>query len=294
MRREEFKAPRIVLTAAIGLAGLLAPSSAGAAITIGSNLSTITVTGTACTGCTAIMVSHPSAQVASPIDGVVVRFRIRKASTVSHGSFSLRILRPAGGGAFTGVGTSPAMPTAGTPVISEFPVRLPIRAGDHIGVDSSNNYLTHAVTGSVTGVVGGGLPDGGPPVVPTPGFANDELLLNADVEPDCDNDGFGDETQDTDLTSCDVSPPDTTINKGPEEKTKKKQATFEFTGTDARTVASFQCSLDGGAFAACTSPHTVKVKKGKHTFSVRATDANGNLDGSPATDDWKVKKKKKK
>jgi hypothetical protein len=38
----------------------------------------------------------------------------------------------------------------------------------------------------------------------------------------------------------------------------------------------------------------VKVKKGRHTFSVRATDQDGNVDGSPATDNWKVKKKKKK
>jgi hypothetical protein len=93
---------------------------------------------------------------------------------------------------------------------------------------------------------------------------------------------------------ADTSAPDTAITKGPKKKTKKKRATFEFTGSDARAVGSFQCSLDGGAFTACTSPHTVKVKKGRHTFSVRATDQAGNVDASPATDDWKVKKKKKK
>jgi large repetitive protein len=75
--------------------------------------------------------------------------------------------------------------------------------------------------------------------------------------------------------------------------TKKKTATFEFTGSDARAVAGFQCSLDGEPFSSCTSPHSVKVKKGKHTFSVTASDAKGNS-GAAATDDWKVKKKKKK
>jgi hypothetical protein len=44
----------------------------------------------------------------------------------------------------------------------------------------------------------------------------------------------------------------------------------------------------------CASPYTIKVKKGKHTFQVRAIDQAGNVDGTPATDDWKVKKKKKK
>jgi hypothetical protein len=91
----------------------------------------------------------------------------------------------------------------------------------------------------------------------------------------------------------DSNPPGAQITKSPKDKTKKKTATFEFTGTDARAVASFQCKLDAGAFAACTSPHTVKVKKGKHTFQVQAIDQAGNI-GSPATDNWKVKKKRKK
>jgi hypothetical protein len=92
---------------------------------------------------------------------------------------------------------------------------------------------------------------------------------------------------------ADTSPPDTTITKGPKDKTQKKTATFEFTGTDAKAVSSFQCKLDKQAFAPCTSPHTVKVKKGKHTFSVQAVDQAGNV-GSPATDTWKVKRKRKK
>jgi hypothetical protein len=91
----------------------------------------------------------------------------------------------------------------------------------------------------------------------------------------------------------DTAAPDTTITKGPKDKTKKKTATFEFTGTDARAVASFQCKLDAAAFAPCTSPHTVKVKKGKHTFQVRAIDQAGNI-GSPATDTWKRKKNRKR
>ena len=88
----------------------------------------------------------------------------------------------------------------------------------------------------------------------------------------------------------DSTPPTVAITAGPHEKTRQKTATFEFTGTDARAVASFQCGLDGGPFSSCTSPHTVKVKKGKHTFEVRATDQAGNV-GTPASDSWKRKKK---
>jgi subtilisin-like proprotein convertase family protein len=91
----------------------------------------------------------------------------------------------------------------------------------------------------------------------------------------------------------DTSSPNATITKGPKDKTKKKTATFEFTGTDTRAIATFQCRLDNGAFAACTSPFTVKVKKGRHNFQVRAVDEAGNV-GSAAKDDWKVKKKKRR
>jgi hypothetical protein len=89
----------------------------------------------------------------------------------------------------------------------------------------------------------------------------------------------------------DTAPPETTITRQPKDKTKKKSATFEFSSSEPGST--FECSLDGGAFTSCTSPDTLKVKTGKHSFAVRSRDAAGNLDGSPATDDWKVKKKKK-
>ncbi len=88
----------------------------------------------------------------------------------------------------------------------------------------------------------------------------------------------------------DTTPPDTQITKGPKNKTKKKAATFEFTSTEPGST--FQCKLDDGPFEPCTSPEEVKVKKGKHSFQVQATDAAGNTDPDAASDDWKVKKKK--
>jgi hypothetical protein len=58
-------------------------------------------------------------------------------------------------------------------------------------------------------------------------------------------------------------------------------------------IAGFECKLDGGSFQPCTSPKSVKVKKGTHTFQVRAIDDAGNVDPTPATGSWKVKKKKR-
>ena len=91
---------------------------------------------------------------------------------------------------------------------------------------------------------------------------------------------------------ADTTAPDSTITAGPKAKTKSKTASFTFTSTEPGS--SFQCSLDDGSFGACTSPEDVKVGKGKHTFEVRATDAAGNTDPTPATQSWTVKKKRRK
>jgi hypothetical protein len=118
------------------------------------------------------------------------------------------------------------------------------------------------------------------------------LDIAATVEPDCDGDGFGDESQDPDVSSClPTTGPDTTITKRPKDKTKKKTATFEFSSSPPG--AQFECSLNGSPFLPCSSPHKVKGKKGKNHFEVRAVYLE-NADSSPATDTWKVKKKKRK
>jgi subtilisin-like proprotein convertase family protein len=88
--------------------------------------------------------------------------------------------------------------------------------------------------------------------------------------------------------NADTTPPETTIDAGPPAKTKKKRARFAFHSSEA--PAAFRCKLDDGGFAACTSTATFTVKKGKHTFQVRAIDASSNVDPTPASDSWKVKK----
>jgi hypothetical protein len=94
------------------------------------------------------------------------------------------------------------------------------------------------------------------------------------------------------LPGLDVAPPETAITAGPRSKTKKRRATFEFTSTEAGSV--FECRLDDAQFQACSSPLTVKVGKGTHSFQVRARDAAGNLDPAPAGRTWKVKKRRKR
>jgi hypothetical protein len=92
---------------------------------------------------------------------------------------------------------------------------------------------------------------------------------------------------------------ETAITGGPKKKvkTKKKKAkaTFSFSaslGGNPVPTATFVCTVDNKPAVPCTSPFKTKVKKGKHTFSVVAA-ANGETDSTPASQGWKVKKKKK-
>lgn len=61
-------------------------------------------------------------------------------------------------------------------------------------------------------------------------------------------------------------------------------AVFTFTATQP---SSFTCSLDGAAYTPCQSPSSYSgLAPGTHTFAVRATDAAGNVDPTPAEVTW--------
>ncbi|HEX6228688.1 MAG TPA: Ig-like domain-containing protein, partial [Solirubrobacterales bacterium] len=80
----------------------------------------------------------------------------------------------------------------------------------------------------------------------------------------------------------DETPPDTSIDSGPEGPTNDPTPTFEFSSTEAGST--FQCRVDEGAFASCTSPHTTAaLSDGPHTFEVRAKDPAENTDPTPAS-----------
>jgi hypothetical protein len=89
----------------------------------------------------------------------------------------------------------------------------------------------------------------------------------------------------------DVTPPDTTITAGPVEGSTVNPgtATFEFTASEEGS--SFECRLDDplGDFTSCSSPKTYTgLSLGSHTFEVRAKDAAGNVDSTPASRTWEV------
>ena len=89
------------------------------------------------------------------------------------------------------------------------------------------------------------------------------------------------------FSSSDTTAPETNIDSGPSGTVNHDSATFAFSSSEANST--FECSVDGAAFGACSSPQGYSsLADGPHTFSVRATDAAGNTDASPDSHTWTV------
>ncbi|HEY5159635.1 MAG TPA: PKD domain-containing protein, partial [Gaiellaceae bacterium] len=90
--------------------------------------------------------------------------------------------------------------------------------------------------------------------------------------------------------------PAVTVYKRPQTKlgkaiisSVKRTATFKFSGSAGKGKLSFQCKLDKGKYKTCSSGKRYKnLKAGKHVFQVRAKDARGWLDLSPAIKRFKI------
>jgi hypothetical protein len=244
------------LLAALVLIGLCLPSTSLGAVTIGSNLADTPNISFACSATHQCTVIHASLQsslqapggITSPMDGVVVRWRVRSAS--SPGTLTLRIVKPNGSGQFTGDGTGAPVTPVTDGSVNTFATRLPIHAGEQIGVDCCNavsDFLFHS-TGNASDAFsyfggGGGdqpdLVDGEPFRSPQGTNANIELLVNADIEADADHDGYGDETQDL----CPTDP--TTQGPCPSTGTTGAQPLAGPTGE--RAAALKKCKKKHGA-----------------------------------------------
>jgi pimeloyl-ACP methyl ester carboxylesterase len=92
----------------------------------------------------------------------------------------------------------------------------------------------------------------------------------------------------------DTTPPETTIVAGPAEGTSifTRNVTISWSGSDDHPgTLTFSQRIDGGpfsAFDASTSRTFSNLGFGPHTFEVRARDASGNIDPSPAVRHFQI------
>lgn len=87
----------------------------------------------------------------------------------------------------------------------------------------------------------------------------------------------------------DSTAPETTLTTMPPAVDNTVDPTFTFIGSDPGGGAvTFECKTDGSGFAPCTSPDQHTLADGPHTFTVRAVDVAGNVDGTPPTHSWTI------
>lgn len=81
--------------------------------------------------------------------------------------------------------------------------------------------------------------------------------------------------------------PQTLLRRRPPQRSRDRTPTFRFYSTDAGV--SFECKLDRRPFRACRSPFTARrLSYGLHSFRVRAREAAGKPDPTPALDTFRV------
>jgi hypothetical protein len=190
----------VFLAAAVAMA---VPATSSAVVTIGSDLGPPPNgywEDPALAPVTVAIDDVPGLQSRSPTAGVVVRWRIKTDGDPGFAPFAFRVIDPPGVGA--GTGPQETLPAAANPTVHTFNnLRLPIKAGGYIGVDTKQvppgPYAAYLHLGSGGSMLGWNpsLPDG-QTRPSTDVFVSFILLVNADVEPDADGDAYGDESQD--------------------------------------------------------------------------------------------------
>jgi hypothetical protein len=203
--------------AAVGVGILALPATGQAAAIFGSRLNHDPANSGECASfpnpCTLVSFIHPSDpngdpnSAGAPMDGVITKFRIRaigEGGAAAAVTFRLAsISRPDPQNDDTAVATLvadgptvtiPASNASETPIL-DFPARVTVKQGNHLALDGTNVWATYNTSGDKFTYVFT------PPLVAGQGprgsvDARGELLVQAEIEPDADGDGFGDETQD--------------------------------------------------------------------------------------------------
>jgi hypothetical protein len=110
-----------------------------------------------------------------------------------------------------------------------------------------------------------------------------------DPTPDPDPSPTPDPDTSTDPTPGpkDATAPQTTIGKRPHDALVRTTAVYGFSSDESGS--RFECKFDRGSYRDCKAPKRYRrLDPGKHVFRVRAIDAAGNVDASPAKDSFRI------
>jgi hypothetical protein len=235
--------------------------------------------------------------------GVITSWSVMATNNPAAPPMALKIARQGPADVYTITGSS-TLGTLTANRLNTFDTRVPVTSGDALGlfvapgaVMGGCDYSTGAVGDRIQFPLGPAFPD--PPVgtVFPSMFSTSTVRLNLSVriEPDGDGDGYGDLSQDACPTlsnsHSDCTPPDTFLKTGPTRKVLTHHSTAKVKLTFFPSEAStFTCALDKASASPCPTTFKTKAKPGKHTVTVTAIDAVGNVDPSPLVVKFTVKR----
>jgi hypothetical protein len=173
---------------------------------------------------------------AAPVSGVVTKMKVNLVGGAPTFPVSLKVLREVGPNTVQIVGEANGNVGGGA---SSIDARIPVQAGDRLGFFSPSSFgaiiCEEEGASSIVGVYeGGGTPGGtatfgsGPAPIRVPVFAS--------IEPDADNDGFGDETQDACPQSATTQVACPVVTLSTSTSATKKSVTVLITGTTPANV----------------------------------------------------------
>ena len=237
--------------------------------------------------------------------GVITSWSVMAGSIGDGGSGGprLKVARESPASTWTITGSSDQQQLS-PEVLNSFAARIPVSAGDRIGLylpaggPTVSCYRSTASIGDVMVFKSGNAladPAVGQVVVTNAASTKVRMDVSVRIETDADGDGYGDDTQDLCPSRADKQkecvPPDTTLSAPKKVKTAKRKAKVTVTFGSTEPDSTFACLVDGKAKTCGATPWTLKLKIGKHQLVVTATDASGNVDPTPAEATVKVKRK---
>jgi hypothetical protein len=258
----------------------------------------------------------------APSAGIITKWKVNVVPAPVSFHQTLKVLRQNGPATVLVVGEAAGSVTGG---LNTFDTRIPVQTGDHLGLlGTSDTFgggeevgnLFCNLPGGGNNRIGAFLGSGGGPGATVPFVeitAEARVPVSASLEPDADNDGYGDETQDkcpqsaAAQTACPVIALSTSsvATKGLVKilVTASSQASVTVAGT-AKLGKGKSATLKGGTqivapatIAKFTLPFSKKLKSklkqlsSKQSLTLKVTATAPNIVGLPTTTNLKVKLK---
>ncbi len=285
------KLARTVPVAAIAATALMiVPSGAGAATQIGTTFTPGAPAGSA-------NFTFLQGEYAVPTGGVITQWNYQAPAT-NIPQLKFKVARPTGNTSeFTMIGESPVVVPSAS-MLNPYDIRIPVQAGDVIGLYTNTTGYIDRPDPAFSEFYKSGDQMPGPTPIAFNGPLGYMMDVSANLESDCDNDGFGDETQDQNLSSCapGTIPPPAPTPGGTTVTCKGLPATIVGTnGSDVRTASQGRDVIAGlggndtlsglgGSDVICGGAGKDLLKGGKGKDTLLGQKGKDTLKGGPGKD----------